>query len=101
MLRQGRLFFRAGRYAEALTVLEAVEHVPESSYWLARCYERLQRFDEAIELYRHLDGSAANLAILNIALTPRGTINQNVDRFPAVRAVDAVFVLFHQFSLVT
>jgi len=50
--RQGRLYFRAERYAEALTLLEQSPEDPEAIYWIARCFEKLGREDEAIEKYR-------------------------------------------------
>ena len=63
VVRQGRLFFMAGRYAEAFTVLETSDD-PEAAYWLARCLERLERIDEALEAFRALiaDERASTLA---------------------------------------
>lgn len=63
VVRQGRLFYRAERYAEAFTVLEASKD-PEAAYWRARCLERLERTDEAIEALKALiaDERAASLA---------------------------------------
>ena len=63
VVRQGRLFYRAERYAEALTVLEASDD-PDAAYWLARCLERLDRTDEAIEALQALiaDERASTLA---------------------------------------
>jgi len=63
VVRQGRLYFRAQRYAEAFTVLEMSDD-PEAAYWLARCLERLGRIDEAIEALRALiaDERASTLA---------------------------------------
>lgn len=63
VVRQGRLYFRAKRYAEAFTVLETSDD-PEAAYWLARCLERLGRIDEAIEALRALiaDERASTLA---------------------------------------
>jgi tetratricopeptide (TPR) repeat protein len=52
IMRQGRLYFRAGRYAEALTLLEKDAEKPEAMYWIARCFEKLGREDEALEKYR-------------------------------------------------
>ena len=54
-VHQARLFFRAGRYAEALTLLEGrVEHSLEARYWAARCLERTGHVDEALEHLRHV-----------------------------------------------
>jgi tetratricopeptide (TPR) repeat protein len=63
VVRQGRLYFRAERYAEALTVLEMSDD-PEAAYWLARCLERLDRTEEAIEALKALiaSESASTLA---------------------------------------
>lgn len=63
IVRQGRLFFRAERYAEAFTVLEKSDD-PDAAYWLARCLERMGRTDEAIEALQALiaDERASTLA---------------------------------------
>ena len=54
VVQQARLFYRGGRYAEALTVLEAQETSAEVEYWIARCLERMERTREALERYRRL-----------------------------------------------
>lgn len=51
LVYQGRLYYRAGRYPEAITLLGATDE-PEATYWLARCLENLERDAEAIEHYR-------------------------------------------------
>lgn len=58
-IRQARLYFRAGRYAEAMTLLEGrAEHSLEARYWTARCLERTGHVDEALEhLRRVIDGT--------------------------------------------
>lgn len=52
VMRQSRLYFRAGRYAEALTLLEGLKSEPEAMYWMARCFEKLEREAEAVTMYR-------------------------------------------------
>lgn len=55
VLRQGRLFFRAGRYVEAMTLLERIsQRSPEARYLLARSLERLGQQEEALAAYREL-----------------------------------------------
>jgi tetratricopeptide (TPR) repeat protein len=60
--RLGRLYVRRGRAAEAVTVLESAPAAPARTYWLARAYQSLQRYEEAADLYRSLlnDPAAAD-----------------------------------------
>ena len=60
--RLGRLYVRRGRAAEALTVLEAAPKSPARTYWLARSYQALERYEDAADLYRNLiaDPAAAD-----------------------------------------
>lgn len=46
----GRSYYRAGRFVEGAHLL-ASNTDPEARYWRGRCLERLERFDEAIEVY--------------------------------------------------
>ncbi len=50
-LRQGRAYYRAGRYKEALRLIETRKGEPEADYWIGRCLERLERPKEAIAAY--------------------------------------------------
>ena len=50
-VRHGRACFRAGRFAEGLALLAAVQNSPAADYWRARCLERLGRIDEALRAY--------------------------------------------------
>lgn len=50
-IRQGRAYYRAGRYKEALRLFELSPGVPESDYWTGRALERLDRTEEAIAAY--------------------------------------------------
>ncbi len=52
--RLGRLYVRRGRAAEAVTVLEPAPTSPARTYWLARAYQSLERYEDAAELYRAL-----------------------------------------------
>jgi tetratricopeptide (TPR) repeat protein len=52
--RLGRLYVRRGRAAEAVTVLESAPKSPARTYWLARAYQSLERYEDAADLYRSL-----------------------------------------------
>jgi len=52
--RLGRLYVRRGRAAEAVTVLETAPKSPARTYWLARAYQSLERYEDAADLYRSL-----------------------------------------------
>lgn len=52
--RLGRLYVRRGRAAEAVTVLEPAPDSPARTYWLARAYQSLERYEDAADLYRGL-----------------------------------------------
>lgn len=54
-MRQAQACFRAKRYEQGLELLEAAEPSPTVSYWTARMLERLDRIDEAIELYNAIE----------------------------------------------
>lgn len=63
-LRRGQALYRAGHYKEALTVLRALSADVRARYWSARTLERLERFEEALELYQQVaaDKSSGYLA---------------------------------------
>jgi tetratricopeptide (TPR) repeat protein len=48
---QGRAYYRAKRYEEALTLLRTRSGEPQADYWIGRTYERLGRTREAIASY--------------------------------------------------
>jgi hypothetical protein len=50
-LRQGEALFRAGKYAESITVLRTQPDDPRCQYWNARALEQLGRIDEAVAIY--------------------------------------------------
>lgn len=60
--RLGRLYVRRGRAAEAITILEPAPTSPARTYWLARAYQSLERYEDAADLYRSLlnDPAAAD-----------------------------------------
>ncbi len=47
----GQSYYRAGRYLESAEILSRQPGNAEAVYWYARCLEKLERFDEAIDLY--------------------------------------------------
>jgi len=63
-LRRGQALYRAGQYKDALTVLRALSADVRARYWSARTLERLERFEEALELYQQVaaDKTAGYLA---------------------------------------
>lgn len=50
-IRQGRAYYRAGRYKESLRLFETRTGEPEADYWTGRALERLGRSEEAIAAY--------------------------------------------------
>lgn len=51
-LRQGQALLRANKPKDALIVLRAVESDVRAKYWMARSLEKLERIEEALDLYR-------------------------------------------------
>jgi hypothetical protein len=49
---EARALYRAGRVEEGLALLKSLAGDPAAAYWKARCLERLERFEEALEAYR-------------------------------------------------
>lgn len=56
-LRQGRAYYRAGRFKEALRLIETEKGNPEADYWIGRCLERLDRTQEAIAAYAGVEAA--------------------------------------------
>jgi len=50
-VRQGRAYYRASRFKEALRLFTTREGEPEADYWMGRCFERLDREEEAVAAY--------------------------------------------------
>ncbi|MFT7484352.1 MAG: tetratricopeptide (TPR) repeat protein [Candidatus Paceibacteria bacterium] len=50
-VRQGRAYYRATRYKEALRLIETRAGEPQADYWIGRTLERLDRPAEAIAAY--------------------------------------------------
>ncbi len=48
---QGRAYYRAERYLEALTLLRTRQGSPDADYWIGRTFERLGRTREAMASY--------------------------------------------------
>ena len=63
-IRQGRAYYRAGRYKEALRLFETRAGEPEAEYWSGRSLERLGRNEEAVAAYTRVvdDEDAGPLA---------------------------------------
>ena len=62
-LRQGRLYFRSGRYQDALDVLTTIKDSVQARYWEARSLERLDQVTAALELYRELSEQTEDASI--------------------------------------
>lgn len=62
-LRQGRAYYRAGRYAEALVLLARAGDDPQARYWRARCHEQLGHIDEALAGYEDVARLAEGTAL--------------------------------------
>lgn len=56
-LRQGRAYYRAGRYLEALRLIQTRKDDPEADYWAGRCLERLDRAQEAVAAYAAVEAA--------------------------------------------
>jgi hypothetical protein len=50
----GRAYYRAGRYAEGLSLLSTVPDDVKAIYWSGRCLEKLEREEDAIGMYRRV-----------------------------------------------
>lgn len=50
-IRQGQAYYRAGRYAEGLKLLESSSDDPKALYWSGRCLEKLGLFERALSTY--------------------------------------------------
>lgn len=53
-----RACYRGARYVDALAALQLAKDSPEVRYWTARCFDRLDRLDEAEHAYQALIDSA-------------------------------------------
>ncbi len=69
-IRHGRAYYKAGRYEEALSLLNKSKEQAGARFWIARTLEKLGRTDEAIDAYEAvtqspLDAEHAEHAQLN------------------------------------
>jgi tetratricopeptide (TPR) repeat protein len=53
-----RACYRGARYGDALAALQLAKDSAEVRYWTARCLDRLDRLDEAVQAYQALIDSA-------------------------------------------
>jgi hypothetical protein len=53
-----RACYRGARYTDALAALQLAKDTPDVRYWTARCFDRLDRLDEAEHAYQALIDSA-------------------------------------------
>jgi len=53
-VRQGKLLFRAKRYAESIQLLRPIKDNSEARYWLAQAYRAMDRVPEAQDILRLL-----------------------------------------------
>jgi TolA-binding protein len=59
---QGRAYYRAGRYGEALTLLRTRVGSPAADYWMGRCFERQGNTREALTAYNAVLNNAQSSA---------------------------------------
>jgi len=78
-IRQGRAYYRAERYKEALTLLRTREGDPEADYWIGRCYERLDRTRDAIAAYTRVIDAGPESALAQRAEADRGFLQWLID----------------------
>lgn len=78
-VRQGRAYYRAGRYAEALRLFETRSGEPEADYWTGRALERLDRIEEAVAAYTRVIENEAAGALAERARMDREFVRWVVD----------------------
>jgi tetratricopeptide (TPR) repeat protein len=78
-VRQGRAYYRAERYAEALRLFETRAGEPEADYWTGRVLERLGRVEEAVAAYTRVIENEAAGALAERARMDREFVRWVVD----------------------
>lgn len=78
-LRQGRAYYRAGRFKEALRLIETRKGEPEADYWIGRCLERLDRTQEAIAIYASVEAAVAGGPLADRARSDREFLEWLID----------------------
>jgi len=78
-LRQGRAYYRASRYKEAMVLFTTREGEPEADYWIGRCLERLDRPSEAVAAYTRVIENEASGALAERAKSDRDFLRWLID----------------------
>ena len=78
-VRQGRAYYRAARYLEALRLFETRKDDPQGDYWIGRTLERLDRPQEAIAAYTRVIENEEAGAIAERAKSDREFVMWMVD----------------------
>ena len=78
-VKQGRAYYRADRYKEALRLFETRQGDPEGDYWIGRTLERLGRPQEAITAYTRVIENEASGAIAERAKSDLDFVQWMID----------------------
>lgn len=78
-LRQGRAYYRAERYKEALVLFTTREGEPEADYWMGRCFERLDKTKDAITAYTRVIDNENSGALAERAESDRSFLRWKTD----------------------
>lgn len=76
---QGRAYYRAKRYTEALRLFLVRAGEPEADYWIGRTLERLGRTQEAIAAYTEVVDSDESGPLGERAATDRDFLNWSIE----------------------
>lgn len=76
---QGRAYYRAKRYKEALRLFATREGEPEADYWMGRSLERLERPSEAVAAYTRVIDNEASGALAERAEGNREWLQWQID----------------------
>jgi len=78
-VRQGRAYYRASRFKEALRLFTTREGEPEADYWIGRCFERLDRDEEAVAAYSRVIENESSGALGERAKVDRDFLRWMID----------------------